>query len=101
MGRMRVEFADESLARICTHEAHKLGLPIAVIKKARERLIQIESATDERDLRNLKSLNFKKRDDLGDGVRSIKINDQYRIHFVLCGTGSASVATVVFIGDPH
>ena len=51
--RMMIEFADVGLERICTDEAHRLGLPAAVIKAARRKLIQLEAASDERDLRNL------------------------------------------------
>ena len=99
---MRIEFADESLARICTDEAHRLGLPIAVIKAARNRLIQLEAARDERDLRNLKGLNYKKRkgDPAGD-QRSIRINKQYRIHFTISEGKHTPVITITFIGDPH
>ncbi|TGV93875.1 type II toxin-antitoxin system RelE/ParE family toxin, partial [Mesorhizobium sp. M2E.F.Ca.ET.154.01.1.1] len=72
---MRIVFADKDLARILTEEAHKLGLPIAVIKAARNKLVQLEAAPDERTLRNLKGLNFKKRQGVDDGVRSIRVND--------------------------
>lgn len=98
---MRVVFADKSLARILTDEAHKLGLPIAVIKAARSKLVQLEAATDERDLRNLKSLNYKKRQGADDGIRSIRINDQYRIQFKLSDGERPPIATIIAIGDTH
>ena len=41
---MKVEFADDDLARICTDQAYRLGLPFAVIKVARRKLLQLESA---------------------------------------------------------
>ena len=97
---MRIEFADDGLARICTEEAHKLGLPIAVIKAARRRLIQLEAARDERDLRNLKGLHYKKLRGDRAGQRSIRINDQYRIVFTLSDDVPA-VLTIVEIGDIH
>jgi proteic killer suppression protein len=97
---MRIEFADDHLARICTAEAHRLGLPIAIIKAARRRLIQLEAARDERDLRELKSLNYKKRKGDPDGRRSIRINDQYRIFFTL-SDDYPPVVTITDIGDPH
>ena len=98
---MRIEFVDESLARICTDEAHRLGLPIVVIKTARRRLIQLEAARDERDLRNLKGLNYKKRQGDPDGQRSIRINKRYRIHFTISDDEGPPVITITFIGDPH
>jgi proteic killer suppression protein len=97
---MKVEFADEHLGRICGDEAHKLGLPFAVIVAARRRLLQLHAATDERDLRNLKSLNFKKLKGAGDR-RSIRINDQYRIVFTLKYGGGTAVVTILEIGDTH
>lgn len=97
---MKVEFANAALARICTDEAHKMGLPVAVIVAARRRLLQIEAALDERDLRNLKSLNYKKRKG-GDDTRSIRVNDQYRIFFTISASGSTTVVTITEIGDPH
>jgi proteic killer suppression protein len=96
---MKVEFADADLARICTDEAHRLALPFAVIKVARRRLLQLEAATDERDLRNLKGLNYKKRQGRED-QRQIRINDQYRIVFTI-STGNPPVVTILEIGDTH
>src|SRR6266480_4032778 len=97
---MRVEFADSDLARICTEEAHRLGLPFAVIKAARRKLIQMEAALDERDLRNLKGLFYKKLHGEREGQRQIRINDQYRIVFTISDS-RPPVITVVEIGDIH
>lgn len=98
---MRIEFADDRLAMICTGEAHRLGLPIAVIKAARRRLVQLEAATDERDLNNLRGLHYKKL--VGDlnNQRQIRVNDQYRIRFNLDDTQKPNVVIIIFIGDPH
>lgn len=98
---MRIEFADDDLARICTDEAHRLRLPIAVIKGARRKLIQMHAARDERDLRNLKGLNYKKLHGDRDGQHSIRINDQYRIYFTLSGDEGSQTATIMEIGDMH
>lgn len=98
---MRVEFADKSLALVCTDEAHKLGLPIAVIKAARNRIVQMEAASDERDLRNLKSLNYKKLQGGREGHRQVRINDQYRIVFTISTDQNPPVITITEIGDTH
>ena len=98
---MRIEFADKNLARICTDEAHKLGLPFAVIKTARNRIVQLEAASDERDLRNLKSLNYKKLQGDREGLRQIRINDQYRIVFTISNDERPPVITITDIGDTH
>ena len=98
---MRIEFADDGLRRICTDEAHRLGLPIAVIKAARRKLIQLEAAKDERDLRNLKGLHYKKLSGEREGQRSIRINDQYRIVFTISENERPPVATILEIDDIH
>jgi proteic killer suppression protein len=98
---MRIEFADSSLRRICTDEAHKLGLPVAVIQAARRKLIQLEAAADERDLRNWKSLNYKKLQGDKDGKRTVRVNDQYRIVFSLLETESPPVISIIAICDTH
>jgi proteic killer suppression protein len=98
---MKVEFADDDLARICTDQAHKLGLPVAVIRMARNRLIQLEAAHDERDLRNLKGLNYKKGKGVREGTHSIRINDQYRIVFTLSEEDRPPRIVVIKIGDTH
>lgn len=98
---MKVEFADDDLAQICADEAHKLGLPFAVIKAARRKLIQLEAAHDERDLRNLKGLYYKKLQGDREGQRSIRINDQYRIVFTLSEDEKPPVIVIVEIGDTH
>lgn len=98
---MRVEFANDDLARICTDDAHRLGLPFAVIKAARRKLIQLEAARDERDLRNLAGLKYKKLHGSEEEKRQISINDQYRIRFTLSENENPPVITVVEIGDTH
>ena len=57
---MRIEFADERLLLLFTRDAHKLGLPIAVIRAAQLKLFEMEQAPDERSLRNWKGLRYKK-----------------------------------------
>lgn len=98
---MRIEFADEALKRICTDEAHKLGLPFAVIKAAQRKLLQLEAAVDERDLRNLKSLHFKKLQGPRSGRHSVRVNDQYRIEFSISEGLKPPVITILEIGDTH
>jgi toxin HigB-1 len=98
---MRIEFADDDLRRICTDEAHKLGLPVAVIQAARRRLIQLEAAVDERDLRNLKSLHYKKLQGDKEGRRTVRVNDQYRIVFTLLDAERPPVINILAIGDIH
>ena len=98
-GRMKIEFADKRLALIQTDEAHKLGLPVAVVKSCRDKLHIIANASTELTLRNWRSLNYKKLE--GSDKRQIRLNDQYRMRFTLDTTTSPPTVTVTFIGDPH
>src|SRR5262249_44164938 len=98
---MKVEFRDKRLAIIRTERAHELGLPFGVVKRAREKLIVIEAAPDERTLRNWKSLNYKKLEGEKKGLRQVRINDQYRIEFELDESTSPPTVAITFIGDPH
>ncbi len=98
---MRIVFADGALAGVLTDDAHPMGLPFAVIKGARRKLIQMEAAVDERDLRNLKGLMYKKLQGDRDGQRSIRINDQYRIVFTISDGETPVVITIIEIGDTH
>jgi toxin HigB-1 len=99
IGRMKIEFADQRLALVRTDQAHKLGLPVAVIKSCREKLHVIENASTELTLRNLRSLNYKKLE--GSEERQIRLNDQYRMRFRIDTTVSPPIINVTFIGDPH
>ena len=94
-------FAKDSLARICTDQAHKMGLPFIIIKAARKTLIKLESAEFESDLYNLGGLDYKILKGDNHDIRQVRINDQYRIRFTVFGEGSSAVATITFIGDPH
>ena len=98
---MEVKFANDDLARICTDEAHEMGLPVAVIKAARRTLLKLEAATYESDLFNVGGLDYKIRRGGDNETRQVRVNRQYRIFFTVSGDGTSAVATVTFIGDPH
>ncbi len=97
---MKIVFADKRLALIHTDRAHDLGLPFGVIKGAREKLIFLAEAPDERTIRNWKSLNFKRREGTKDQYQ-IRINDQYRIIFTMDNDRVPPMITILEIGDPH
>ncbi len=98
---MRVEFRDKRLALIRTERAHELKLPFAVIKGARDKILAIEAAPDERTLRNWRSLNYKKLAGDRDGQCQIRINDQFRIVFTIDVSATPPIVTILEIGDPH
>lgn len=99
LGRMKIEFANPRLALIRTDQAHKLGLPVGVIKSCRDKLHALEQAATEQTLRNMKSWDYKKLQ--GSNERQIRLNDQYRMRFTLDAKTTPPTITVTFIGDPH
>lgn len=98
---MDVEFADKNLAEIETDDAAKTGLPISVIRSARRKLVTLRAATDDRTLRNWKSLHYEKLKGDREGQRSIRINKKYRIVFTLDDDASPKKATILAIEDYH
>lgn len=98
---MDVEFADAKLALIETDEAGSTRLPIAVIRSARRKLIVLRAASDERALRNWKSLHYEKLKGNRAGQRSIRVNEQYRIVFEIDNEAKPQKATIIAIEDYH
>ena len=97
---MEVVFADATLELIETVDAGATRLPIAVIKSARRKLTLLRAATDDRSLRMWKSLHYEKLWGDREGQRSIRLNDQYRLVFLLSETTPLTV-TVLAIEDYH
>ena len=98
---MDVNFYDARLAAVETAEAVKTKLPIAVIKSARRKLTTIRAATDERTLRDWKSLHYEKlQGDMSD-YRSIRLNDKYRMVFTIDTNANPNVVTIRSIEDYH
>ena len=98
---MDVVFANETLALVETEEAGKTRLPVAVIKSARRKLTVIRAAPDDRSLRNWKSLHYEKLKGGRGGMRSIRLNDQFRMILTVDESQSPQVATVIAIEDYH
>jgi toxin HigB-1 len=98
---MEVSFADSVLALVETEEAGKTKLPVAVIKSARRKLTVLRAAIDDRSLRNWKSLHYEKLKGDREGLRSIRLNDQFRMVFVLDESVSPQTVTIIGIEDYH
>lgn len=98
---MEIEFADSRLAEIETANAGSTGLPVAVIKAALRKLTLLRAATDDRTLRNWKSLHYEKLKGNREGQRSIRVNDKYRIVFTLDSDTEPQKATILSIEDYH
>lgn len=98
---MEIEFADSTLASIETADAGSTGLPVPVIKAARRKLVVLRAATDDRVLRNWKSLHYEKLKGTRSGQRSIRVNEKYRIVFTLDSDTDPQKATILAIEDYH
>ena len=75
---MKVRYADEQTALVETDQAHKLRLPVVVVKAARRRIRVLRQCLDERDILAIPSFHYEKLEGKRDGQRSIRINDQWR-----------------------
>jgi plasmid maintenance system killer protein len=96
---MKIEFADPSLALIRTAQAHRLGLPLEIVKSCQKKLLMIEAATTDLTLRNMNSLDFKK---VGEPDEyQIRLNRKYRMKFRFNPTSEPLTVVVTFIGAPH
>ena len=98
---MRIVFAADELALIETDEAGATRFPVAVIKSVRRKLTILRAATDDRSLRNWKSLRYEKLKGNREGQRSIRINDQYRMVFRLDDETNPPTITILSIEDYH
>ncbi|MGF1623356.1 MAG: type II toxin-antitoxin system RelE/ParE family toxin [Alphaproteobacteria bacterium] len=101
MTAMEIEFADDSLAQIETSEAGATGLPVALIKSVRRKLTVMRAASDDRALRNWKSLHYEKLKGDREGQRSVRVNDKYRIVFTLDSEAKPQKITILSIEDYH
>ena len=97
---MQVEFRDKSLSLIETDHAAEAKLPISVINAFRDKMVVIRAATDERTLREWKSLHYEKL--YGDkGERSIRLNKQWRVVFLIDTERKPNKITVLRVEDYH
>ena len=98
---MEVDFDDSNLAKIETDEAAQTRLPISVIRSARRKLTVMRAAPDERALRNWKSLHYEKLKGNRKGLRSVRLNDQFRMVFKLDDQCQPQRITIITIEDYH
>ena len=98
---MKIIFRDSRLALIRTDRAGEIRLPAPVIKSCGDKLNLLEAAPDERTLRNWKSFHYKKLQGDRNGQRAIRINDQYRLIFLLDNSQSPPAVIVLDVEDYH
>ncbi|WP_394809622.1 type II toxin-antitoxin system RelE/ParE family toxin [Nitrosomonas sp.] len=98
---MEIELKDQSLELIETDRAAESGFPVSIIKSCRKKFVFLRSATDERTLREWKSLHYEKLSGDKEGQRSIRLNDQWRLVFEIDTNCNPNKITVICIEDYH
>ncbi len=98
---MEIEFRDESLKLVETERAAETKLPASVIDSLRDKLVVLRAAPDERTLRNWRSLHYEKLKGDREGQRSIRINKQWRLVFLIDTEQKPNKMTVLGVEDYH
>jgi proteic killer suppression protein len=98
---MEVEFDDPELDRLETEVGFTAGFAPAVVKGYRKALGFIRQAVDERDLIEMRGLNFKKLEEDRLGQHSMKLNDQWRLIVQIRGEVPKKRIGVIEIVDYH
>jgi proteic killer suppression protein len=98
---MKIEFRDKRLGLVRTDRAAETKLPFAVIKACQQKFVVLEAAPDERTLWNWKSLRYEKLKGDMAGLRSVRVNDQWRIVFALDESTTPPTIVVHAIEDYH
>jgi toxin HigB-1 len=98
---MDVRFVDADLERLETDPGYLGGWPMAIVRAYRKRLNFIRQATNETDLYAWKSLHIEKLKGARSGQWSMRLNDQWRLVFVIESQGQEKWLTVLGIEDYH
>ena len=99
---MQLEFEDDDLRRLYTEPDFRLPwMGPDLIRQYRKKMAILANASDERDLRALRSLHFEKLVAHRKGQHSIRLNQQYRLIFRLRTDDAGRVAVIVEVVDYH
>ncbi|MBI4320652.1 MAG: type II toxin-antitoxin system RelE/ParE family toxin [Chloroflexi bacterium] len=98
---MEVRFLDDKLDRLETDTSYAAGFSRAIVTVFRKRMQFIRAATDERDLREMKSLHFEKLAGARKHQHSIRLNDQYRLIIEITSHSKRKVLNIISIEDYH
>ena len=97
---MRADFKDENLRNVEVDAAVDCGHGQPVTKACRKRMQTIRAALDERDFYAQKSLHFEKLQG-GEGLRSMRLNDQWRLILEVVGQAPDKTVWIIGIEDYH
>ena len=98
---MEVTHKDANLDRLEYDQTFTGGWPPAIVKSFRKKMQAIRDATDERDIRSMKSFHFEKLQPPRDHQHSIRLNDQWRLILEISGKGDKKLIEIIAIEDYH
>lgn len=99
---MRILYKNEELRRIAEDASYTPKQWGSNILKAYRKKIQIlANATDERDLRALRSLHLKQLKGDRNGTSSIRLNDQFRLILEFTTDSDGRMVIVIEMVDYH
>lgn len=101
-GEMDVDFEDAQLKRLfedATFRLPSVGLPLT--RAFRKVVGVLHAASDERDLRGMRSLHFEKLSGKRAGQHSVRLNDQWRLILRMTGRSEERKLVVIEIDDYH
>lgn len=98
---MDIEFAEDDLARLEGDAAFNAGNGVPVVRGYRKVIRFIRSATDERDFKAMRSLNFQKLQGDRNHQHSFRINDQWRLIVEIRKAEPKNIIVIVGIEDYH
>jgi proteic killer suppression protein len=98
---MDIEFSDDDLARLESDAAFNGGHGVPVVRGYRKVIRFVRSATDERDFRAMRSLNYEKLQGDRDHQHSLRINDQWRLIVEIKKSEPKNVILIIGIEDYH
>ena len=98
---MEVRFADDRLQKLEADASFTAGFGQEVVRGFRKVMQVIRAATDERDLRAMKSLRLEKLQGNRSHQHSMRLNKQWRLIVELQRTEGGKVVLVVSIEDYH
>lgn len=101
---MEIRFANADLRRLATEDGFNGGYPPEAVAGYRKALRAILAATDERDLRALRGLNFEKLQGDRKHQWSLRANRQWRVVVEIekaSGSKQQNTVVVVSLEDYH
>jgi len=98
---LQITYKNSHLEQLARQTGVKSRLPHSVVLAYRDLVREIESAEDERELRQLKGHHFEKMSGEFAGQYSIRLNRQFRMVFEIRTGSPKNTIHVVYVGDYH